>query len=262
MSTIEEALRRLRDSPDAPASGPAARRPGSGSGGDIARMKNPPAWPLSETEARGIVDFTSARQRAGHAFRQLRTTLLQRTGGGNFILGITGVAQQAGTSFLARNLAAAFALDPTKTALLIDCSLVDRTTTSLAMSPDGPGLVDYLCDDTITIESIIRPSGIPRLRVIPAGSAGEVTGELYTGPRLRALFEQLKRRYTDRYVLLDLPPVVENADARILAERCDWTLLVIPYGRVAEPRIEQAMDSLDQARLVGVVLNNDPPVIP
>jgi len=263
MSKIEDALRKASADPLQPDRGRGGAQYGyaralRNRGGDNARMEIAPPWTPAELEKRGIIDF-NGRDRAGiNAFRQLRTSLLRSAGSGNFTLAVTGVTSGSGTSFVARNLGVTFALDPTKTAIVVDCDRRNRSISQLPGPDPGPGLTEYLSDEEWPVETLIKPTGVPRMRVITVGGDAEGHGEVFTNPRLKTLLDHLKRRYSDRYVIVDTPPIAENADARILAQLCDYVLIVVPYGRVSESRVLAAMEAVGEGRLCGVVLNDDP----
>ncbi|KAB7619238.1 hypothetical protein, partial [Alkalilimnicola sp. S0819] len=78
----------------------------------------------SDLEERRLIDEHSSGAPVGEAFRTLRTSLLQITQGRNFSLLVSSVCVDGGASFVARNLAASFAMDPGKTALLLYCNLL------------------------------------------------------------------------------------------------------------------------------------------
>lgn len=265
VSKIEEAVAQFRNRDDrrerSRAVVPSAHGrslTGAQGSGAIARMDNPPAWSPVELRSRGLVDFRTNEREAANVLRQLRTGLVQSAGAPNFVAAVTGVVHGSGASFVARNLAAAFAYDATKTAVCIDCDLRDRTVSQLVHGDGYPGLVDYLRGDGISVEEIIRGTGIPRLRVVPAGGTDVVpTHEPFTSPRLQAVLEHMKGRYPDRFILVDVPPITDNADARIVAEACDFTLLVVPYGRTSPGRIRTALQVANECGPVGIVFNDD-----
>lgn len=263
MSKIEEALARFRAEQGNAGTtvtrqAPDERVPSRQGQGEIARMDPVRRWTRDELEAKGLIDFTSSDRRVVNAFRQLRTALLQRAAPPNFVMAVTGVSVKSGTSFVARNLAAAFALDPTKTALLVDCNLMATDSPQLALEADPDGLVDYLMSRDMDVEDIIHSTGLPRLRVVPSGRHNVFGDELFTTPRLHELLAQFRQRYPDRFILLDTPPIAENADSRILAELCDYVLLVIPYGRVSEAQVNEALDTIGPERIIGAVFDDDP----
>jgi Mrp family chromosome partitioning ATPase len=94
--------------------------------------------------------------------------------------------------------------------------------------------------------------------MIPAGTQTDLNKEAFTTARMRRLIEDVYRRYPERYVILDAPPLTESADTQILAELCDYVLVVIPYGRVTASTAAEAMKNLDPKKIVGVVLNGEP----
>ena len=57
-----------------------------------------------------------------NTFRDLRTKLLQKSEGKNFVLLVSSLGLGGGSSFVAMNMAASFALDEKKTAVYIDAN--------------------------------------------------------------------------------------------------------------------------------------------
>ena len=89
----------------------------------IVKMQEPRKLTSDDLDERRIVYPQSANRDLVNRFRHLRTKLLEVSGGNNFTLVVSGAMEGAGTSFMALNLAAAFAFDQSKTALIIDCNL-------------------------------------------------------------------------------------------------------------------------------------------
>ena len=189
------------------------------------------------------------------AFRDLRTQLMKRMEWRNFVCLVTSVAS-GGCSYVAANLAAAIALDKSKTALLLDANLYSPNAETLLPVPSHLGLVDYLDDSTVAIEDVVYASGVPRMRVIPAGTNGRGVAEKFDSSRMRELFAEIKNRYEDRYVIVDGPPVAEyDAEICLLAAMCDFVLLVVPYGKTNKSQLNAAIEKIGKERLAGVVFN-------
>jgi protein-tyrosine kinase len=197
-----------------------------------------------------------------HAFRDIRTRLLQHTQGRNGIVLVTTIANGGGSTFVARNLAAAFALDAGRTSLLIDCNLSAPSFQALVNDGNELGLTDYLDKPELSISDIIHPVGIERLRVIPAGSRHNIQGEYFVSDRVRQLFAEMRDRYPDRFVVLDAPPMSESADTRILTELSDYVLLVIPYGKLTTTQIDECIKKIDSQKLIGVIFDDEPQLPP
>jgi len=216
-----------------------------------------PATALSplQLEDRATIYRTDAARREVDAFRELRTQLLS-VAEGNFITLVAPVSPGSGGSFVARNLAVAVAFDETKSALLIDCDLrqptQDRT---MKLAADGGGLVDYLEDQERSTESVLYDTGVPRLRLLPAGRTRETGSEYFSSFRMRLLLDSLRSRYPNCHLFLDAPPVRGAPDARILSELADVVVLVAGYGRDTPATIAQAAANFDPKKFAGVVFN-------
>lgn len=221
----------------------------------ITRMQEPRRLTPDDLDERRIIYPDSRDRKTVNRFRDLRTRLLEVSGGNNFTLVVTGASSGAGSSFMALNLAASFAFDQAKTALLIDCNLREPTLHSMLDIMPESGLTDFLEDPDYDIARVIYPTGIPRLRLIPAGSRREAPSEFFTSFRMKQFIQAVRRRYPDRYIILDTSSVNESPDARILTELCDYALLVVPHGKVTSGQVEEATRALHGDKFVGAVLN-------
>lgn len=190
-------------------------------------------------------------------FRDLRTRLYTKAGGKNFVCMVTSVVPVGGCSYVVNNLAAAIALDRTRTSLVVDCNYYAPAAENLIVTDTDAGLTDYLDSPNMGVESIVYASGIPRVRVIPVGGNREGATERLSSRRMHAFLQELKVRYPDRYVIIDSPSVGEYAaDVRILASMCDLVVLVVPYGKVTESQVQFCIDTIGQKRLAGMVFNH------
>lgn len=221
----------------------------------IVRMQEPRRLTHDDLDERRIIYPESANRRLVNRFRDLRTKLLEASGGNNFTMVISGACSEAGASFVSLNLAAAFAFDQSKTALIIDCNLRDPSLHSTLDIVPESGLTDFLDDPDYDIARILYPTGIPRLRLIPAGSRRETPAEFFTSFRMKQFLQAVRRRYPDRFIVLDTAPISESPDARILAELCDYAMLVIPHGRITPTLAEQAASAFNPEKFVGAVIN-------
>lgn len=225
----------------------------------IANMAEPTILTAAELDAHNIIHPGMRNKQVLNRFRELRTKLLQPTSKGrvsNSITLVTSVIPGGGASFTAMNLAAAFALDESKTALLIDCNLQAPSLHDRVYLEPECGITDFLRGDVTGVDSIIYATGIARLRLIPVGNQGASAAEFFTSPRMRAFLDVVRRRYPDRHIFIDAPAVNQSADARILASLCDRAIIVVPYGRVLKSQIEAAVDAVGEDKLAGVILNN------
>jgi exopolysaccharide/PEP-CTERM locus tyrosine autokinase len=221
----------------------------------ISRMQEPRRLTADDLAERRIIYPESPERALVNRFRDLRTKLLELSGGNNFTIVVSGASEHAGSSFVALNLAAAFAFDQSKTAVIVDCNLREPSlNTALDIMPEA-GLTDFLEDPDYEIGRIIYPTGIPRLRLIPAGTRRETPAEFFTSFRMKQFLQALRRRYPDRFIVLDTAPISESPDARILTELCDYGLLVVPHGKLTPGKVEKAASAFNPDKFVGAVIN-------
>lgn len=209
-----------------------------------------------QLEQRRMIHREESVRRQSDAFRGIRTRLLELAQQQNFVTLVVAVSAHSGASFVARNLAAAFAFDEARTSLLVDCNLrYPSLHRALAMDSATRGLSDLLEDPSLGIESVLYRTGIPRLRLIPAGRARENGDEFFCSYAMRTVLDSLRSRYADRYIFLDGPPITGSPDARILSDLADFVVVVAGYGRDTPGAISQAVANFDPAKVAGVVFN-------
>ena len=205
-----------------------------------------------------IISSDKSDSKIANTYRDLRTKLIKSSAGKNFIAMITSCVDDNSSSSVTLNLASAFSFEETKTSLIIDCNLNNPNLHKTLQKDIDLGLIDYLQDQGINIEDILYKTGIKRLRMIPAGVVSETASEYFTSQRLRELMSDLLARYTDRFIFLNTPPITESADSKILAELCDFVILVVPYGTTSKAKLQEAANKLGKDKLLGVIFNNIP----
>ncbi len=189
-------------------------------------------------------------------FRELRTRLYSHVTGKNFVCMVTSVTDDGGASYVSRNLAAAIALDKTKTSVIVDCNFYEPSAEALLGAEANLGLTDYLSVRDMGVEFVVYASGIPRVRVIPTGGNIEAATERVSSSKMHMFVQELKTRYSDRYVIMDGPSVSEySADVRLIGGLCDFVVLVVPYGKATDAQIKSAIDTIGHEKLAGIVFN-------
>ncbi|HEY7771798.1 MAG TPA: CpsD/CapB family tyrosine-protein kinase [Marinagarivorans sp.] len=189
------------------------------------------------------------------AFRDLRTRLMGLAGGKPFSCMVVS-AESGGGSHVAVNLAAAIALDRTKSSVLVDCNLYSPSVDKYMPVDSGVGLTDFLDDPSVACEDIVYGTGVARMRAVPVGNNREGGTEKLTSKRMSEFLRELVARYDDRYIIVDAPPVSRyEAEVRILSDLCDLVVLVVPYGKVTSIQLEAEIDKIGRSKLAGVVYN-------
>ena len=222
---------------------------------EISKMKTSFLLDKKELKKHKIIYPSLNDSKLINSFRELRTSI-NNDFGKNIVL-VTSILPKSGTSFFARNIAAAMAFDVSRTSLLLDCNSNSKNSVAKIFELEGEiGINDFITNAEVTAESIINESGVKRMRVVPFGSENTDFEEIYSHPRFHGLLSQFKHRYSDRNIVIDAPPVLNSADSRILLELCDQVVIVIPYGKGNRSQLEAAAKIVGREKLTGVVFND------
>ncbi|MCG6533337.1 MAG: AAA family ATPase [Syntrophales bacterium LBB04] len=188
-------------------------------------------------------------------YRMLRTQIQQRTEGkSGCTVMVTSALPGEGKTLTSINLAFTFAKDFEQTVLLVDCDLRQQKVHEYLGIPGGKGIIDFLTNGTTLNELIVWP-GIEKITLISGGRSFAESAEMLGSPRMRELVMDLKKRYPERYVFFDVPPVLTGADAAAFAPLVDWILVVVESGRTAVSDINRALELLPAEKVLGLVLN-------
>ncbi len=219
----------------------------------LALIGNPNPWSREQLRERKIIYSGMPDKAVMDAYRELRIQLRNRAGEGNFTVMFSSLGAGPGGLLTAFNLAAAFGLDSHSSALLVDCDPYSNELAGLVSAPMEYGVTDFVGDRSLTIRSIIYPSGVERLSVIPAGTQASSAVELFSAVRMRELITDLKTRYPDRCIVLNAPPFRENTEARILERFADQIVFGVPFGEVTGEIIADSVDALGSDKFSGLI---------
>jgi protein-tyrosine kinase len=165
---------------------------------------------------------------------------------------VTSSLPREGKSFTAANLAMAEAQLAGNTTLLCDFDLRQPALHRVFQIDRSPGISDYLLGKAELPEVIQRVGG-NGLFVMTAGRPVTNPLELLHLDETRRLLEILAGRFG--CVILDSPPLLAASDASLLATFVDGTLLVARIGLTKVEAMGQAIQSLGQNNILGIVAN-------
>ncbi|MFH1984409.1 MAG: AAA family ATPase [Pseudomonadota bacterium] len=188
-------------------------------------------------------------------YKVLKTQIQQRTAarGWNTIM-VTSPSGGEGKTLTAINLAMAFAKDFDRTVLLVDCDL-KRQMIHRYLGIDGDiGLIDYLLDEHPMNDLIVWP-GIEKLTLMSGGRPIEDSTELLGSPQMRLLVEEMKSRYENRYIIFDVPPILDRSESIAFTPLVDGVVIVVEHGKTTLPDIRQALSLIPREKIIGFVLN-------
>ena len=188
-------------------------------------------------------------------YNLLRTQVLHRTRpkGHNTIM-VTSVVDGEGKTITAINLAVSIAREVKQTVLLVDTDFRNPTVHHYLGCNTDQGLSDYLRQDAPIAELLLNP-GLAKMVVLPAGRPFHGSTEMLGSPKMEKLVEEMKRRYPERYVIFDCPPILAVPDTLIFSSYVDGVIMVVEAGRTPKEQIRKAVELLEGRNIVGVVMN-------
>jgi non-specific protein-tyrosine kinase len=188
-------------------------------------------------------------------YKVLRTKIqfLTRHKGLNTVM-ITSAREAEGKTLTCINLAMTFAKTFNQTVMLVDGDLRRQSVHRTMGFESGVGLVDYLLQEKPLKDLVVWP-GIEQMTLISGGRIVSNSAELLSSPRMKALVEEMKARYDDRYILFDSAPVLAGADAMALAAHVDCVVMVVEEGRTRLQEVKKAIGMLPAEKVLGFVIN-------
>jgi chain length determinant protein tyrosine kinase EpsG len=185
---------------------------------------------------------------AAEALRELRSQLLLRwSEEERRTLAIISPRKRSGCSRLAANLAIVFAQLGERT-LLIDANFRRPSLRALFCVPPGAGLSNFLAG-RCELEGLLTPvAPFDHLRVLCSGTQPPNPQELLSRTTFRYLLEAAPKNFD--VVIIDTPPILEFADAQIIAAAAGSCLLSARRHRTRLADVERARAKFAPARAV------------
>jgi polysaccharide biosynthesis transport protein len=210
----------------------------------------------SQEATREAVDHP--RSSLAEAFRSLRTALQFSTEtGAPGSLVVTSAGPGEGKSTVALALARNFAEIGLKV-LLVDADLRDPSLHRELELGNDRGLTNYLAGTAMPPE-LFQATAMESLTFLPTGPLPPNPAELLAGPKMPSLLQVAEERFD--IVIVDAPPVMDLADAPLLASVASGTLLVLSASETRKGAARETLKRLNLARaqVIGAALNKFDP---
>jgi len=229
------------------------------SGDDLRSALGVPCLALVPTLRRGILgrhrveDYVARKPLSpfAEAMRTLRAALWLGSDPPKVVL-VTAARPGEGKTTTALSLARSAAMNGERV-LLIDCDIRQPAIGRLLRTEGAPGITDLLLGQA-GYEQILRRDHLTALDWIPAGAAEIHSLGLFMSEAMAGLLERVRREYD--LVVLDAPPALAMADARVVARLADATLLCVKWRDTPRSVVRNSLALLEdaKARIVGAAL--------
>lgn len=212
--------------------------------------------------AAGLLVPDTRRSRIKEEYRHIKRPLLMNIDGkgattaerANLIV-VTSARPGEGKTFTACNLALSIATERNRTVLLVDADVLKPSVAKTLGFEAEHGLVDFLIDDQLELADVLVSTSMPSLTILPAGSTHHLSAELLAGDNMRRLTVEMSRRYPDRIVIFDSPPLLATTEAGILANLMGQVVMVVAAEQTLRSQVKAALSMLDPNQIIGFVLN-------
>jgi exopolysaccharide/PEP-CTERM locus tyrosine autokinase len=261
MSIIEKALEKQGNSPGAQAEEEhkaeqtAASLPAPELGHQLVKVE------VDKLLEQGMLSPDAAHGQLAEEYRIIKRPLLINAFGesrnqianANLIL-VTSSLPGEGKTFTAVNLALSIAAERDKTVLLVDADVVKPTISRLFGIGERAGLIDLL-EQRASFAEVLLKTDVPKLTLLPSGRRHPHATELLASEAMAKLAEEMSRRYPDRVIIFDSPPLLATTQASVLAAHVGQVVLVVESESTPQYIVKEAAEMLANCASVGCVLN-------
>jgi protein-tyrosine kinase len=285
MSIVERAIKKLQATGQSPR--PHSRRPDPSTAvGRVVEDQHP--GPVDATQPRlqalignvgktVVIDYEALRRNRllppesqqrefDHQYRILKRPLIKhafksaagqdRVGVSSRTIMVTSALPGEGKTFTAINLALSLSMEKDHGVLLVDGDVAKPRVSHLFGVADEPGLLDVLSERERSIESVVLPTDVPGLSILPAGRGSDTATELLASDRMRQkVIERLSELDPNGLVVVDSPPMLLTSEARVLASLFGQIVLVVRANYTPQQAVQQAIGLIGEGPRLGLVLN-------
>jgi receptor protein-tyrosine kinase len=206
---------------------------------------------------RGMVTPSLPRSQIAEEYRLIKRPLLKNitaVENGSLIM-VTSALPGEGKSFTAINLAISMAMELDHRVLLVDADVARPSVLNrLGLHPER-GLMDALAGDVEDLSEVMLRTNIDKLTLLPAGMPHARATEMLASDTMVQLLEQMIRRYPDRVIVFDSPPLLVTTEARVLATHMGQVVIVVEAGKTTHGTVKMALATIESCPVRLMVLN-------
>lgn len=235
----------------APASAPADDRRSREVSVDLARMRRA-----------GLLVPGQPRSQLEEEFRIIKRPLLENVRGQNAmrperanLIMVTSAMPGEGKTQTALNLAVSIAMELDHTVLLVEADVLRPSALERLGVTAAKGLLDLLESPSTGLSDVLLRTNIPKLTLLPAGTASSRSTELLASDAMDKLLAELASKYSDRVVIFDTPPLLSTTESRVLAAHMGQVVMVVEANKTPINTLKQAFAAVESHPVVLSMLN-------
>jgi protein-tyrosine kinase len=160
-----------------------------------------------------------------------------------------------GKTFTSLNLALSLAMERDLSVILVDGDVAKPHISQILGAGKDMGLLDVLENPTQKIESVILPTDVPGLSVLPVGRHSHNATELLASTRMKDVITELEQLDPRCIVVVDSPPILLTSEARVLASLFGQIVMVVRAAGTPKQAVLDAIKLIGEGLKVSLVLN-------
>ncbi len=227
------------------------------------RAQTRPSAETSDRVEPHLVSLLEPKALEADQYRTLRYLVEQkRRDTGLCMIAVSSPIAGDGKTITSINLAGALAQAADARVLLVDTDLRHPSVTEhLGLGRSSSrGLVDAILNPALSLQDVVKRCPQFNLAVLPSGRPPSPPYEVLKSPRLEDIWQEARQNFD--YIVLDTPPLIPFPDCRLIGKWADGFLVVVAAHKTPQKLVEEAINVVDPAKLVGLVFNNsDRPVL-
>lgn len=212
--------------------------------------------------AQGLLAPDSEARRLADEYRVIKRPLVGNASAlheppihrGNLVM-VGSALSGEGKTFTCINLCLSVAREKDWTVVLVDGDCSKPHLTRLFGAEKERGLLDLLRDGSLELESMVMPTDVPGLSLLPAGGRDVHSVELLASQRMSDLCDALATSDPQRMIVFDSSPLLMTTEAPILASQVGQVVVVVHAGHTPQQAVVAGLDKLDPSKAINLVLN-------
>jgi receptor protein-tyrosine kinase len=217
---------------------------------------------LERLEREGYLVPSQARSQLAEQMRIIKRPLLANARGESAqqisranLIQVVSAMPGEGKTFFAVNLAMSIAMEVDLSVLLVDADVLRPSVLARCGVEPSRGLMDVLKTPSLDLADVMLRTNVPKLSLLPAGTANSQSTELLASTAMERLLDELASRFPDRIIVFDAPPLIPTTESRVLASRVGQVVMVVEAGKTTHAQVTQAYAAVEQCPVVLSVLN-------
>jgi protein-tyrosine kinase len=167
---------------------------------------------------------------------------------------VTSALPGEGKSFTSLNLALSIAAELDHRVMLVDADVARPSVLRMLGLSRGPGLLDVL-EDRVALSDVLLRTNVDKLTLLPSGTPHPRATELLASDAMRGLLDEMARRYPDRIIIFDSPPLLLTTESRVLASHMGQVVVVVHAEKTRQSVVQQALATIESCPLKLMLLN-------